>query len=54
MPWYLETHLLSTLLAMLTTLGIYSIVMAAREQSAIGRLVLCGLGGCAFLFAFNI
>lgn len=54
MPWYLHTHLLSTLLGLLVTLGIFSIVSAVREQSALGRLVLCGIGGVALVVAFNI
>lgn len=54
MPWYLSTPMITAMLSVLLTLGIFSIVSAVREQSAVGRLVLCGLGACALFVAFNL
>ncbi len=54
MPWYLQTYVLSALLAVLCTLGIYSIVAAVREQTFVGRLVLCCMGAGALFVAFNL
>lgn len=54
MPWYLSTPMLTALLSLLLTLGLFSIVSAVREQSFVGRLTLCGIGACALFVAFNI